>query len=58
LGVLLTFIGVKMLLEHQLTELGFNNMYSLLVIVGILGVSIVASLLFPPKEKEIAEVNK
>ncbi len=54
LGVLLTFIGAKMLLEEQLHDLGFNNMYSLLVIVGILGISIAASLLFPPKEKHAA----
>jgi len=58
LGVLLTFIGVKMLLEHQLAELGFNNMYSLLVIVGILGISIAVSLLFPPKEEAAVEVKK
>jgi tellurite resistance protein TerC len=50
LGVLLTFIGLKMLFEHQLHEWGFNNLYSLLVIVGILAISIAASLLFPPKE--------
>ncbi len=50
LGVLLTFIGVKMLAHHWLTEWGFTNVHSLLVIVGILGISIAASLLFPPKE--------
>lgn len=50
LGVLLTFIGVKMLIHHWLTDWGFTNVHSLLVIVGILGVSIAASLLFPPKK--------
>lgn len=55
LGVLLTFIGLKMLFEHQLHEWGFNNMYSLIAIVGILAISIFASLLFPPKEKVTAE---
>ncbi|TDB65845.1 TerC/Alx family metal homeostasis membrane protein [Arundinibacter roseus] len=58
LGVLLTFIGLKMLFEHQLHEWGFNNMYSLIVIVGILAVSIIVSLLFPPKEKKLAEVKE
>ena len=50
LGVLLTFIGVKMLAHHWLEEWGFSNVHSLLVIVGILGISIAASLLFPPKK--------
>lgn len=54
LGVLLTFIGVKMLAHHWLEEWGFTNVHSLLVIVGILAVSIVASLAFPPKEKAVA----
>jgi tellurite resistance protein TerC len=49
LGILLTFIGVKMLAHHWLTEWGFTNVHSLLVIVGILAVSIISSLLFPPK---------
>ena len=50
LGVLLTFIGVKMLLHHQMEAIGFTNTYSLLVIVGILGVSIGASVLIPEKK--------
>lgn len=49
LGVLLTFIGTKMLLHHQMEAIGFTNTYSLLVIIGILGVSIGASVLFPSK---------
>jgi tellurite resistance protein TerC len=53
LGVLLTFIGVKMLLHHQLTAVGFTNVHSLLVIVGILVISIGASVVFP--EKRITE---
>ena len=51
LGVLLTFIGVKMLAHHWLEELGFSNQHSLIVIVGILAVSIILSLVFPPKEE-------
>lgn len=51
LGVLLTFIGIKMLAHHWLEEIGFTNVHSLLVIVGILAISIIVSVLFPPKEK-------
>ncbi len=49
LGVLLTFIGAKMLLEHQLAKIGFTNAYSLIVIVVILALSIGASILIPEK---------
>jgi tellurite resistance protein TerC len=51
LAVLLSFIGLKMLGEHYLTQWGFKTIYSLYVIVGILGTAIVASWLFPPKDK-------
>ncbi|WP_337043967.1 TerC/Alx family metal homeostasis membrane protein [Emticicia sp. 17c] len=51
LGVLLSFIGVKMLLHHQLMALGFTNVHSLIVIVGILAVSVGASVLFPVKKQ-------
>ena len=51
LGVLLTFIGAKMLLEHQLAKIGFTNTYSLIVILVILAVSIGASILIPEKKK-------
>jgi tellurite resistance protein TerC len=51
LGVLLSFIGIKMLVHSYLEELGFTNVHSLLVIVGILAVSIIASLVFPPKKE-------
>jgi tellurite resistance protein TerC len=51
LGVLLTFIGVKMLAHGWLEGIGFTNFHSLLTIVGILAISIIASLLFPPKPK-------
>lgn len=53
LGVLLTFIGLKMLLHHQMESLGFTNTHSLLVIVGILAVSIGASVLIPEKKAEV-----
>ncbi|MFC0185501.1 tellurite resistance protein TerC [Pseudarcicella hirudinis] len=50
LAVLLTFIGIKMLAHHYLEAFGFTTIHSLYVIIGILGVSIGASLLFPKKE--------
>ncbi len=49
LGVLLTFIGVKMLFEHWFKSIGFNNLISLMIILGILSGSILLSLLFPKK---------
>jgi tellurite resistance protein TerC len=51
LGILLTFIGAKMLLHHQIEELGFTNTHSLIVIVGILASSILASVLIPQKKE-------
>ncbi len=51
LAVLLTFIGAKMLAHHWLESIGFQTQYSLYIILGILGVSIGASLLFPEKNK-------
>jgi len=55
LAVLLTFIGVKMLLPLVNVHIGTG--YSLIAIVVILGTSIVASILFPPK-KAVAEKTK
>lgn len=52
LGVLLVFIGGKMLAHHYLAEIGFKTVYSLYVILGILAVSIIASLIFPEKKEE------
>jgi len=49
LAVLLTFIGVKMLAHDFLHSIGFETIHSLIVIVLILGLSIVASLVFPKK---------
>lgn len=51
LALLLTFIGMKMLAHHWLYSIGFTNTHSLFIILGILSLSIIASLLFPkPKE--------
>ncbi|MDX2189173.1 MAG: TerC/Alx family metal homeostasis membrane protein [Bacteroidota bacterium] len=58
LGFLLVFIGVKMLVPHDvLHEIGFQTSHSLIVIIVILGSSIAASLLFPPKEKKHAVIK-
>jgi len=53
LGILLTFIGCKMLFHHFMVEtLGINNIWSLGIIGIILGVSVIASLIFPGKPEE------
>ncbi|MFN0291271.1 TerC family protein [Pedobacter helvus] len=49
LAVLLTFIGVKMLGHGYLKDWGFTTEHSLIVIVGILALSIIASLVFPKR---------
>lgn len=54
LGILLSFIGTKMIAHSYLEKWGFKTIYSLYIIVGILAVAVIASLLFPPKEKTVA----
>ncbi len=49
-GVLLTFIGIKLLFSEKLHELGFTNIHSLIFILVVLTLSIVLSLIFPKKE--------
>jgi tellurite resistance protein TerC len=51
LAVILSFIGVKLLLEHWYK---IDTMYSLIIVGGILALSIGLSILFPQK-KEIEE---
>lgn len=51
LAVLLTFIGIKMLGHTYLEKWGFTTEHSLIIILGILVISIVASLAFPKKKK-------
>ncbi len=54
LGVLLTFIGIKLLFHDFLYEkLGIGTVESLYLILLILVVSISASLIFPEKKKSI-----
>lgn len=52
LALLLFFIGGKMLVHSWLKSVGFTTMHSLIVIVSILAISILASMLFPEKNKE------
>jgi tellurite resistance protein TerC len=49
LGVVLSFVGVKMLLGH--TPWKIDTLVSLGVIIGILGISVIASLMRPKKEE-------
>jgi tellurite resistance protein TerC len=49
LAGLLVFIGLKMLAAKYLEMLGLNTTGSLYIIVGILSVSVIASLAFPEK---------
>jgi tellurite resistance protein TerC len=51
LSILLAFIGFKMLLKEPLHDIGFTTAHSLYVVVGILAVSILASVIFPNKTK-------
>ena len=50
LSVLLTFIGVKMFLPYFGIEIGIVP--SLVVILSILTLSVLLSVLFPPKKTE------
>ena len=50
LAALLAFIGLKMLLANYVEKIGLTTLNSLLIILGILVISVVASLIFP-KEK-------
>ena len=47
LVLILVFVGVKMLLVHS--EYQIDTLISLLVVVGLLGAGVAASLLLPPK---------
>jgi tellurite resistance protein TerC len=59
LACLLIFIGLKMLVPHDiLHEIGWSTVTSLYVIIGILGSSIILSLVFPKKKHEKKEEDK
>ncbi|WP_338791862.1 TerC/Alx family metal homeostasis membrane protein [Bernardetia sp. MNP-M8] len=50
LAFLLTYIGLKMLAGTWLKTFGFTNEHSIFIILGILAISILASIIFPQKE--------
>ncbi len=52
LAILLSFIGFKMLLHGPLDAVGFTTVHSLLVIIGILGTSVAASLIWPDRSRK------
>ncbi len=52
LSALLLYIGSKMLAHHYLEAIGFKTQYSLFIILGILTISVVASLIFPHKKEK------
>jgi len=56
LSILLMFIGFKMLLHVQLKEWGFTTIHSLMIVVGILAVSILASLIWPDRSRKNMKV--
>ena len=53
LSVLLSFIGLKMLLANYAEQIGLTTGVSLLIILGILTISVVASLIFPKKKEAL-----
>ncbi|MES2426880.1 MAG: TerC/Alx family metal homeostasis membrane protein [Bacteroidota bacterium] len=50
LALLLAFIGLKMLAAKYVDQIGLTTGRSLLIILGILAISVVASLVFPKKK--------
>lgn len=48
LSVLLTIIGIKLIFNHWLKDIGFTTVHSLYLVLGILVLSVLASLIFPP----------
>lgn len=48
LSLLLIFIGLKMLVHIPLEKIGFTTVHSLYVVLGILSLSILVSIVFPP----------
>lgn len=53
LAILLGVIGVKMLIHDFLKGIGFKTVHSLYIILFILVMSILISIFFPSKEKEV-----
>ena len=53
LSFLLIFIGIKMLAHHYMKDWGFTTTHSLMIILGILTISILASLFIPDRKNKI-----
>ena len=53
LGIILSFIGIKMIFEKYLHEIGIGTQFSLLFILIVLSTAVFGSLLFPIKDKSI-----
>jgi len=51
-SLLLVFVGLKLIAHEWLSHIGYKPVYSLFVIAGILGLSIVLSILFPRQAKQ------
>lgn len=51
LSILLILIGVKMLFEHFLKEMGYTTIHNLIMIVTVLSFAIILSLIFPKKQE-------
>lgn len=55
LGILMLFIGLKMMFHNWMLSYGFTTQHSLYVILGILALSVLGSVLFPePKQDDSA----
>jgi tellurite resistance protein TerC len=55
LAFLLTYIGLKMLAGTWLKTLGFTNEHSIFIILGILAISVLASIIFPKKDAVVSQ---
>jgi tellurite resistance protein TerC len=51
ISFLLSFIGFKLLFHSWLDSIGYQNVYSLYIIVATLVISILASIIFPEKKE-------
>jgi len=49
ISLLLVFVGIKLIAHEWLDHIGYKPVYSLLIISGILGLSILLSVLFPKR---------
>lgn len=50
LSGILIFIGIKMIFEDFFHNLGFNHIHNLLAIVGVIGLSLIYSMVYPKSD--------